>query len=61
MFYLVWCNVLMRIYVFFLLVLVRLRFALWLHCDLFPRFEESTVKLRRPSDLALRALQDQRP
>ena len=37
----------MRIYVS-LLVLVRLRFALWLDCDLFPRFEESTVKLRRP-------------
>jgi hypothetical protein len=60
MFYLVWCNVLMRIYVS-LLVLVRLRFALWLDCDLFPRFEESTVKLRRPSDLALRALRDRRP
>ena len=43
-FYLVWCNVLMHIYVS-LLVLVRLRFALWLDCDLFPSFEESTVKL----------------
>jgi hypothetical protein len=50
MFYLIWCNVLMHIYVF-LLVLVRLRFALRLDRGLFPRFEESTVKRRRPSDL----------
>jgi hypothetical protein len=49
MFSLVWCNVLMHIYVC-LLVPVRLRFALRLHCDPFPSFEESTVKLRRPRD-----------
>jgi hypothetical protein len=55
MFYLVWCNALMHIYVS-LLVLVRLRFALRLDRDLFTRFEESTVKLRRPSDPALRVL-----
>jgi hypothetical protein len=60
MFYLVWCNVLMHIYVS-LLVLVRLRFALRLDRDLFTRFEESTVKLRRPSDSVLRVLQDRRP
>ena len=51
-FYLVWCNVLMHIYVC-LLVSVCLRFALRLDRDSFPNFEESTVKLRRPSDLAL--------
>jgi hypothetical protein len=39
----------MHIYVS-LLVLVRLRFALWLDCDLFPRFEESTVKLYEIED-----------
>jgi hypothetical protein len=55
MFYLVWCNALMHIYVS-LLVLVRLRFALRLDRDLFTRFEESTVKLRRPSDPVLRVL-----
>jgi hypothetical protein len=43
MFYIVWCNVLMHIYAF-LLVLVRLRFALRLDRDLFTRFEESTIK-----------------
>jgi hypothetical protein len=41
MFYLVWCNVLMHIYVS-LLVLVCLCFALRLDRDLFPRFKEST-------------------
>jgi hypothetical protein len=54
-FYLVWFNVLMLIYVC-LLVLVCLRFALRLDRDLFPRFEESTIKRWRPSDLALRVL-----
>jgi hypothetical protein len=60
MFYLVWCNVLMHIYVY-LLVLVHLRFVLRLDHDLFTRFEESTVKLRRPSDPVLRVLRDRRP
>jgi hypothetical protein len=57
-FYLVWCNVLMHIYIYVcLLVLIRLRFALRLDRDLFPRFEEWTIKLRRPSDQALRVPQ----
>jgi hypothetical protein len=60
MFYLVWCNVLMYIYVS-LLVLVRLRFTLRLDHGSFPSFEESTVERWRPSDLALRALRDRRP
>jgi hypothetical protein len=51
-FYLVWCNVLMHIYVC-LLVLVHLRVALQLDRDLFPRFEESMIKHWRPSDQAL--------
>jgi hypothetical protein len=59
-FYLVWCNVLMQVYVC-LSVLVYLRFALRLDRDLFPRFEESMIKRWRPSDLALRVLQDWRP
>jgi len=42
----------MHIYVC-LLVSVCLRFALRLDRVSFPNFEESTVKLRRPSDLAL--------
>ena len=60
MFYLVWRNVLMHIYVS-LLVLVRLRFTLRLDRDLFPRFEESKIKRWRPSDQALRVLQGWRP
>jgi hypothetical protein len=53
-FYLVWCNVLMHIYIYVcLLVLVRLRFALRLDCDLFPSFEESKIKRWRSSDQAL--------
>jgi hypothetical protein len=56
-FYLVWCNVLMHIYVC-LLVLVHLRVALQLDRDLFSRFEESTIKCWRPSDQALRVLRD---
>jgi hypothetical protein len=43
-----------------LLVFVRLRFALRLECDPSPSFKESTVKLRRPSDQAPRALRDWR-
>jgi hypothetical protein len=49
----VWCDVLILVYVC-LLVHVRLRFALRLDHDSFLSFEESTVKLRRPSDLAIR-------
>jgi hypothetical protein len=53
-FYLVWCNVIyIYIYIYCLLVLVRLRFALRLDRDLFPRFKESKIKSRRPSDLVL--------
>ena len=59
-FYLVWCNILMHIYIC-LLVLVPLRFALWLDRDLFPRFEESTIKRWRPSDQALWVLRGWRP
>jgi hypothetical protein len=40
-----------------LLVPVRLRVALWLDRGSFLSFEESTVKLRRPNDPALRVLQ----
>jgi hypothetical protein len=40
-----------------LLVPVRLRVALRLDRDSFLSFEESTVKLRRPNDPALRVLQ----
>jgi hypothetical protein len=44
-FYIVWCNVLMHIYIYVcLLVLVCLRFALRLDHDLFLRFEESKIK-----------------
>jgi hypothetical protein len=62
-FYLVWCNVLMHIYINIyiyvcLLVLVHLRVALQLDHDLFSRFEESTIKCWRPSDQALRVLRD---
>jgi hypothetical protein len=56
-FYLVWCNVLMHIYIY-MFVLVRLRFTLRLDRDLFPRFEESKIKSWRPSDLVLRVLRD---
>jgi hypothetical protein len=52
MFFFEWCNVLMHIYVC-LFVSVCLRFALRLDRDSFPNYEESTVKLWRPSDLAL--------
>jgi hypothetical protein len=55
MFYLVWCNILMHIYVC-LLVPVCLRFVLRLDRDSFPSFEKSTVKLRRPNDPVLRVL-----
>jgi hypothetical protein len=51
-FYLVWCNVLIYIYVC-LLVHVRLRFALRLDRELFLRFEESTIQCWLPSDQAL--------
>jgi hypothetical protein len=61
-FYLVWCNVIyIYIYIYCLLVLVRLRFALRLDRDLFPRFKESKIKSRRPSDLVLWVLRDWRP
>jgi hypothetical protein len=40
-----------------LLVPVRLRFALRLERDLFMSFEKLTVKIRQPSDQALRILQ----
>jgi hypothetical protein len=42
-------------------VLVRFRFALRLDHDLFPRFEESTIKRWRPCDLALPVLQVEDP
>jgi hypothetical protein len=58
--YLVWCNVIIHIYVC-LLVLVRLRFALRLDRELFLRLEESTIKRWRPSDQVLRVLRDRRP
>jgi hypothetical protein len=54
MFSLAWCNVLMHIYVC-LLVPLCLRFAL--RRASFPSFGESTIKLRRPNDQALRVLQ----
>jgi hypothetical protein len=59
-FYLVWCNVLLHIYIYIyvcLLVPVCIRYTLRIDCDLFPSFEESTVKLRRPNDPGLRVLQ----
>jgi hypothetical protein len=40
---------------------VHLRFALRLDRDSFLSFEESTVKLRRPTDPVLRVLWDRRP
>jgi hypothetical protein len=42
-FYLVWCNVLMHIYVC-LFVPVRLCFASRIDCDMFSSFKGSTVK-----------------
>jgi hypothetical protein len=50
----------MQVYVC-LFVLVHLRFALRLDRDLFPRFEESTIKRWRPSDQALWVPRDWRP
>jgi hypothetical protein len=44
-----------------LFVPVCIRYALRIDCDLFPSFEESTIKLRRPNDLVLRVLRDRRP
>jgi hypothetical protein len=44
-----------------LFVPVCIRCALRIDCDPFPSFEESTVKLQRPSDQALRVLQSWRP
>jgi hypothetical protein len=55
MFFFEWCNVLsiyIYIYICFL-VPVPLRFVLRLDRDLFPSFEESTVKLQRPCDQVL--------
>jgi hypothetical protein len=52
MFVFVWCNVLMHIYVC-LFVPVCIRCASRIDCDLFPSFEESTIKRQRPSDQAL--------
>jgi hypothetical protein len=58
--YLVWCNVLMHVYVC-LSVSVRIRCASPIDHDFFPSFEESTIKLWRPSDQTLRILQSWRP
>jgi hypothetical protein len=44
-----------------LFVPVCIRCASRIDCDSFPSFEESTVKLRRPSSLVLRVLQSGRP
>jgi hypothetical protein len=52
----VWCNVLMYVYVC-LLVPVRLHFTLRIDRDPFPSFEESKIKLRRPTGQVLRVLQ----
>jgi hypothetical protein len=60
MFVSVWCNVLMHIYVC-LSVSVRIRCASPIDHDLFLSFEESTIKLWRPSDQTLRILQSWRP
>jgi hypothetical protein len=60
MFFFEWCNVLMHIYVC-LFVPVRLHFALRLDRDLFPSFEELTVKRWRPSDLVIRVLRGWKP
>jgi hypothetical protein len=60
MFYLVWCNVLMHIYIC-LLVPVCLRFASRIDCDPFSSFEESKIKCWRPSDPVLWVPRDWRP
>jgi hypothetical protein len=60
MFSLVWCNVLMHVYVC-LSVSVRIRCTSPIDRDLFPSFKESTVKLRRPNDPILQVLRDRRP
>jgi hypothetical protein len=44
-----------------LFVPVCIRCASWIDCGLFPSFEESTVKLRRPNDPVLQVLRDRRP
>jgi hypothetical protein len=59
-FYLVWCNVLMRIYIYIyvcLFVPICIRYALRIDRDSFPSFEESTVKRWRPGDRVLQVLQ----
>jgi hypothetical protein len=55
-FSLVWCNVLMPVYVY-LLVSVHVCCMSQIEHDLFPSFEESTIKLWRPSDQDLQYLQ----
>jgi hypothetical protein len=55
-FSLVWCNVIMHVYVY-LLVSVRVCSMSQIEHDLFPSFEESTIKLWRPSDQDLQYLQ----
>jgi hypothetical protein len=56
-FYLIWCNVLMLIYMFVCFVPVCIRYASRIDRDSFPSFEGSMVKHWRPSDLILRVLQ----
>jgi hypothetical protein len=48
--YLIWCNVLIHVYVC-LSMSVRIRCASPIDHDLFPSFEESTVKRWQPSHL----------
>jgi hypothetical protein len=54
---LVWCDVLMHVYVC-LLVPIRIRCVSQIDYDLFRSLEESTIEPRRPSDQALRVLRD---